>query len=318
MNTCFDILGGRLVSTMSDDAKIRIMTPENEKEKEQVTQIMGINSYDIDAALDPDEISRIEFNPNLISIIWKRPYRTSAEDFDFGVASTGLFLRGDQLSIIISKENLKLFSKEELKHVNSIMDVLLKYFFYTIRKYLQHLKEIKKATSELELKISSSLENKAFLQMFQVSESLIYYLNAIEANGNVLIKLREHVGKMKGLSFSMKQVEFLDDIILENRQCARQAQIYSTVLSGLMDARGNVINNNMNVLLKNLTLINVIFLPLNLIASMGGMSEFTLAMEKHHIDWRIGYVVFTLAMFVISLILWYILKRFINKWGGGR
>ncbi len=31
-----------------------------------------------------------------------------------------------------------------------------------------------------------------------------------------------------------------------------------------MDARGNLVNNNMNTLLKNLTLINVVFLPLNL------------------------------------------------------
>ncbi len=49
--------------------------------------------------------------------------------------------------------------------------------------------------------------------------------------------------------------------------------MYSTVLSRIIDARGNIISNNMSVLLKNLAIINVIFLPLHLLASIGGMPE---------------------------------------------
>ena len=77
------------------------------------------------------------------------------------------------------------------------------------------------------------------------------------------------------IGFSEEELETMDDIIIEHDQCRKQTQIYSSVLSGLMDARGNIINNNMNVLLKNLTLISVVFLPLNLIAGVGGMSEFS-------------------------------------------
>jgi Mg2+ and Co2+ transporter CorA len=46
--------------------------------------------------------------------------------------------------------------------------------------------------------------------------------------------------------------------------------------SGFDGCAANFVNNNMNVLLKNLTIINVIFLPLNLIAGIGGMSEFSM------------------------------------------
>lgn len=49
--------------------------------------------------------------------------------------------------------------------------------------------------------------------------------------------------------------------------------MYSTVLSRIIDARGNIISKNMNVLLKNLAIINVISLPLHLLASIGGMPE---------------------------------------------
>lgn len=37
----------------------------------------------------------------------------------------------------------------------------------------------------------------------------------------------------------------------------------------------------MNVLLKNLTIINVVFLPLAVLASMGGMSEFTIRIRDY-------------------------------------
>ncbi|MCX7635003.1 MAG: hypothetical protein N2Z74_04580 [Syntrophales bacterium] len=87
--------------------------------------------------------------------------------------------------------------------------------------------------------------------------------------------------------------------------------MYSSVLSGLMDARGTIINNNMNVLLKNLTMINVVFLPLNLIASMGGMSEWS--MMTKDIDWRISYAAFSLAMVVIGCLTWWLLVKVIDR-----
>lgn len=74
-----------------------------------------------------------------------------------------------------------------------------------------------------------------------------------------------------------------------------------------MDARGTIVNNNMNVLLKNLTLINVIFLPLNLIAGVLGMSEFS--MMTSGLDWRLSYALFVAAMALLSWITWRVLVR---------
>jgi magnesium transporter len=152
------------------------------------------------------------------------------------------------------------------------------------------------------------MENRYLLQMFALGESLIYYLNAIEANGAVLMKVRGTPGR---LPFFRPESELLDDLILDNQQCARQAQIYSSILSGLMDARGTIVNNNMNILLKNLTVINVIFLPLNLLASVGGMSEFT--MMTQGMDWRVAYALFVLVMAVLAWVTWLVLVRVMER-----
>jgi magnesium transporter len=124
----------------------------------------------------------------------------------------------------------------------------------------------------------------------------------------VLSRLRTYVER---LGLQKSQIDALDDIILENQQCARQAEIYSSVLSGLMDARGSIINNNVNVLLRNLTVINVIFLPLNLLAGIGGMSEFS--MMTHAVDWRISYSLLLMFMVLVGLTTWIMIDRMISR-----
>jgi magnesium transporter len=308
MKTCFEIVEGAVVSVAGETGMISVFEGPTERETEEILEALGIDRYDLDSALDPDEISRVEFVPHHVSMIWKQPRPVTIEEgIRFEVLSVGLFLHFSNLTMIIGQGSIP-FPAKDYQGVDSSVDVLLKYLFGTIRHYLGHLKAIKQITVDLESKIGASMENRYLLHMFALSESLIYYLNAIEANGAVLLKL---AARAERLGFSKHQVDFLDDIVLENRQCARQAQIYSTVLSGLMDARGSIINNNMNVLLRNLTMINVVFLPLNLIAGIGGMSEFT--MMTGGMDWKISYSLFLIAFGALGWLTWFLLIRFINK-----
>lgn len=50
------------------------------------------------------------------------------------------------------------------------------------------------------------------------------------------------------------------------------AQIYSDIQSGMMDAFASVISNNLNVVMKQLTLISIILMIPTLIASVFGMN----------------------------------------------
>ena len=184
--------------------------------------------FDLESALDPDEISRVEFSADRVSVIWKRPKNASfdQQQVRFDVASIGLFLHRDKLVEIMGEDVIP-FSAKEFQNASSPVDVLLRILLHTVHHYLGHLKVIKQITVELGTKISTSMENRYLLQMFALSESLIYYLNAIEANGAVLAKLRANAER---LAFAKQDVEFLHGVMLDNQQCARQAQIYSTVL----------------------------------------------------------------------------------------
>lgn len=284
-------------------APICVYSAPTPQERDELRNNLGLDDYDLDAALDPEEIPRLEFGEHgCANIIWKRPKNVSiGAQLRFDVSSVGMFMRPDRLVMVTADEQMD-FGEREFRGVHNLNDFLLKQLLHTVHHYLGHLKVIKQINAELGSKISVSMENRYYLQMLALSESLIYYIDGIEANAAVLGKLR---GASHRLSLDEKQQDSLHDVVLDMQQCARQAGIYSSVLSGLMDARGAIINNNVNTLLKNLTLISVIFLPLNLVASIGGMSEFSVWTAG--LDWRLSYTLLLVGMAISGWLTWRII-----------
>jgi magnesium transporter len=291
-----------------EEVEILLYTAPDDDEKREVVERLSMDPHDLESALDADEISRVEFSAECVSIIWKQPKNVSVEEqLRFDVGSMGLFLHQGRLIVILG-EGAPSFAAREFQRCACPVDVLLALLDHTVRHYLGHLKVIKQITVELGSKITGTMENQYLLQMLALGESLIYYINAIEANSGVLAKLESHAQQ---LQLSPAQIDLLHDLAVDNQQCARQARIYSDVVSGLMDARGTLINNNVSILLKKLTLISIIFLPLNLIASIGGMSEFS--MMTQGIDWRVSYSLFGIGMVVLGWGSWHGLVRLLEK-----
>jgi len=80
-----------------------------------------------------------------------------------------------------------------------------------------------------------------------------------------------------------------------------------------MDAVVGFINVNQNKDLKRLTVISVIFMPLNLLAGMGGMSEFTLMAERMGIPVSIAYSEFAMGLITIGWITFFGLRFIQNR-----
>lgn len=304
----FEITEHRLVESQEVSAQVIVVAAPDDADRAFVQEQFRLDDYDLASTLDADEIPRLEFAGKRMFLIWKVPdSATVTEAVELGVSVTGLALIENRLVFIRSAGGVS-FTEREFRNIEDTRDVILAFLLRTIRHFVSHLRIIKQVSGELEKKITVSMENKHLLQMFSLSESLVYYMDAIEGNSAALKKLRSIAGQM---DFQARQLEMLDDIILENAQASRQANIYSSVISGLMDARGTIVNNNMNVLLKNLTLINIVFLPLNLIASIGGMSEWS--MMTKGFDWRLSYFLFFLGMVAFGWGTWIFMKKIIDR-----
>lgn len=90
-------------------------------------------------------------------------------------------------------------------------------------------------------------------------------------------------------------------------------EISREMISGLMEIYLSMQNNRMSVaanytnrVVRRLTLITTVFMPLTLLAGIGGMSEWSMMTGPS--NWRISYPLFLLAMLAIGVIDYFILR----------
>ena len=302
---------GRVVEAAEDTGPILLVTGLTATEKADFINRFQIDEHNLTSALDPSELPRMELDSNHLVIIFKYPKSYSAEDkFVFRVNSVGLFLFKDRL-IVIGPDDLPTFEGRAFTKIQNLQMLLLRILSTYIAHFISHLQVINQIADELEGKLATSMENRSLLLMFTIEKSLVYYVNAISANGRVIARMKANArdGQTEGLTPEM--LEYVDDLEIENAQCLEQAQVYANVFTGLMDARASVVSNNLNILMKRLTIITVVFMPLNVLAGIGGMSEFT--MMTTGVPWPIAYGIFTFGLTIMGLITYLILRRVERK-----
>jgi magnesium transporter len=306
MQKTYQLANDRLCEIQEKDGPILVFVNPDKAECKYLADTHRLDEHTLGSALDPDEISRLEFEPDHTAIILKRPKNySSMDDLLFKVTSIGVFIYSEKI-IIVMAEDIQIFEHDP-KHtmkIRSIKDVFLKILFGTITHFLMHLKIINQISEALEQKINTSMENKYLLNMFTLQKSLVYYLNGITYNVTLFEKLKNAALKV---GFTPEQMEVLEDTAIENLQCLKQAEIYTNILSSLMDARASIVNNNLSLLIKRLTIINIVFLPITFIASLGGMSEFS-AMTQGLPMW-VSYSIFTAAMVAIAFGTYLVVRR---------
>ncbi len=258
---------GKLVA--NDGGNVYIYVNPDESERRHLVDVLRLDEHTLASSLDPDELARLEFEPDHVAIISKRPHNYSSDDrFVFRVASAGLFLFTDRLVIVLSEE-VSLFQGKHFAKVSSLQDLTLKILYSAISHFIEHLKVINAVSDALEEQINTSMQNKYLLNLFSLEKSLVYYLNAINSNGKLIERLKLSAPK---LGLTAENIEFIDDMMIENSQCYEQAEIYSNILASMMDARVSIVSNNLNWLMKTLTIITIAIMLPTLVVSIFSMN----------------------------------------------
>ena len=97
-----------------------------------------------------------------------------------------------------------------------------------------------------------------------------------------------------------------------------EAEIFREMISSFMEIYLSMMNNRMAILanrtnrfMRRLTLLTTIFMPLTLLAGIGGMSEWS--MMTGPANWKISYSLFLLLMAIIGVVNYLLLKRYESK-----
>ncbi len=306
MFRCYDLVDGRVQSCPEGQLGIiQVYSAPTEEEKRYLVEQCGIDEHTLVSALDEDEISRVEYERNHIAVILKRPRNFQVDrTMAFKVSSIGAFLFKDRI-IVLQAEPMPLFEHGRMPlRGNTIQGVLLRLLHHSTHHFLQHLRIIRNISDEIENKIEFAVTNKSLVNMFSLLKSLTYYESATSANQLLLLKLKNDANK---IGFNEEELDFLDDITVENKQCDNLAGIYAGILTGMSDARVSVVSNNLAVIMKYLAVINVVFMPLTVITGLGGMSEFSMMTEG--IWWPHAYSALVLVMVVVGYITYLLVKQ---------
>lgn len=283
---------------------INIINP-SEEEISRISNALHIPPNVIKYALDEEESSRIDYDDTYLLIIAKIPVY---EDDIYDTIPLGVVFTEEAIATICLETNPVI---EEFISTNPRDFYTFKktrFFFQILFKtssyYLKYLRQIDKKSGEVERRLHQSMKNEELIELLNLSKSLVYFTTSLKSNEIVLEKLLKS-RLVRGLatpqgSGLLKMYEedeaLLEDVITENKQAIEMAEIYSSILSGTMDAYASVISNNLNIVMKFLTLVTIFLTIPTLIASIFGMNVPIPFQSSPGIFWGILVTSFALSL----------------------
>lgn len=256
------------------------LTYPSEDELNTVAVTLGVEPTFLRAALDEEETSRIDTEEGQTLIIIDAP---SVEKDDAVVYSTlplGIIVTEKHIITVCLKETsiLKDFqdglvrNADTQKRTQFILYMLLQ----VAKRFLQYLKQIDKIYNYMERQLYKSQRNKELIQLLDLEKSLVYFNTSLKANEVTLEKILR--GRI--ITLYEEDHDLLEDVLIEVRQAIEMANIYSSIISGMMDAFASVISNNLNVIMKVLTSITILLTIPNIFFSFYGMNVANLPLDQ--------------------------------------
>lgn len=251
-----------------------------EEEKNYLIEEMGILPEFVKSSLDAEESSHIDYDEdyNQTLVIVDYP---SAEEVEDGYDKNMLQYTTLPLGIVIMKgyvvtislyENLNIddMAQGRIKGVNTDLKTrfLLLLLLRISQRYLIYLRQIDRISSRTEQRLHKSMQNKELIQMLGLEKSLVYFSTALKTDEITLNKIM----RGKAIKLYDEDQDLLDDVLIEIHQAIEMCNIYSNILSGTMDAFASVISNNLNIVMKVLTVITIVMAIPNIIFSFYGMN----------------------------------------------
>jgi len=305
----FKVVGQRFVPaiTMDEAFWVHLESPD----ADQISALL--KKYDLPEDFitdlqDADENSRMEYEDEAMLIILRVPlyYRHRSASVSFATAPLGIIIVPDKVITVSFYENEILTQYLDGKHrpfkitqQSFLLAINLRAAIY----FLKFLKEINRRTTNIENELHQSMRNKELIRLLRMEKSLVFFNTSLKSNEIIL----ERMQRSRWLQNDPDAEDIIEDVIIENKQAIEMANIYSSILSGMMDAFASIISNNLNVVMKFLTSVTIILALPTLIASIYGMNV-ELPMQNY--PYAFAVVMGLSLLLSILLVLIFIRKKY--------
>ncbi len=244
-----------------------------EEEVAALCDMLRIEPEFVRPALDEEERSRIETENGTALILVDIPMVIAEGKKNvYSTLPLGIVLTKDCILTVCLKENSVIndFINKRIRNFYTQYKsrFVLQILYKNATFFLYYLRHIEKITNKIENELQQSMKNKELNQLLKLEKSLVYFSTSLKSNEMVLEKML----KLEQIKKYPEDQELLEDVIIENRQAIEMTSIYSSILSGMMDAFASIISNNLNIVMKSLTMITIAISIPTMVASFFGMN----------------------------------------------
>jgi magnesium transporter len=275
----------------------------------EIGTTFGIHSMLLEDVLNTQHLPKYEEEENYASVILKA--FIPDDNGSFKQNHICLILAGNTIIHFQDFESEILKNKVERIKQSKGRSRKLKsdYLFYVlldafVDTYYLFFSNINERISELEDRLLSSISDNLMEEIHALKSEL----NNVRKN---LFPLRDAVNDIindEPEFIEENNLIFFRDIKDHINQLVEFYLLYNENIKGLVDLNNSNLNNNINAVMKTLTIIATIFIPLTFIAGLYGMNFSNMP----ELQWKFGYFAALGVMLFVGILMVLYMKR--KKW----
>lgn len=275
-----------------------------------------INKYEVtkellDYAIDPYEKARVEIDRDagvtlLIFDVYVPTHEVSApQTAPIGIMLTAnnvLTFTNAQTNFVngILAKQLKTMKKRG--PVNDRFDFILPTLYKLSTSYFGPIRRADQQRQQIQRNLQNHTERKVITEFMEIETGLVYILTSLKGN----VSLLEEFKRRFGSRMSHRQLNDLDDIIIEAQQGLEMAQMTSDVSARVSDAYSKVLDSNLNQTMKFLTIYSIVLAIPPIVSGFYGQNVRSLPFAQSEWAWQITIAI-TLIMILLSI--WFLFNR---------
>jgi magnesium transporter len=293
------------------------------KELSGLVELLGLHSLSIEDCLDDNQIPKIEDFPENTFILFNI-FEYSRSMLEIG--EVNMFI-GDKFLVSIS--HLNSMQRPYLDEIESIVEknierarqgpshIMVLILDYIIDHKFVAIEVIEDELDDVEGALISDPASFKPAELIRFRRYLLGLRKSLFHEREILNKICR-----KDCRFISEQsIYHYRDIYDHLVRFYELTESYRDIVTGLMEMYLSMLNNEMaraanetNMTVRRLTLITTIFMPLTLLAGIGGMSEWSMITGPD--NWRVSYPAFMLGMVFLGLASYSFLSRLDRKRAG--
>jgi magnesium transporter len=286
------------------------------KELSSLVDPLGVHPLSIEDCMDASQVPKIEQFPDNSFIIFNS---FSYSGKDLAIDEIDIFIGKNY---VITVSGFRSDGREPLKGVESLVALDPEnakrgpaFLTHIILDYLvdQKFHAIESVEDELEAAEESLIDNPEKFnpaELIRLRRFLLNLRKSLFHEREIFVK----ICRLDSPFIGEKAIFHYRDIYDHLAKFLELTENYREIVTSLMELYTSLLNNIMtnasnqtNLSVRRLTLIATIFMPLTLIASIGGMSEWSMMTGPQ--NWKITYPLFLMGMIILGIGSYILIKR---------